>query len=277
MFVRFEFLPPSPHLVHLIRQHQIIRLSFATSESVPLKPYWPRPSPALAFYSRDPEWIRPLYATESRRKPRAVLIGQPTRTTLREGGRDFSVYQIEFQPGALHALTGLNLGELTDGDIDAEAVFPPDFAGLIREVEDTEDSGRRIRAAETWLQRHHQRRQRPMAAADAIALRLLQHPSMEIDRLARRHGISARQLRRVFDERIGVSPKLFARITRFDKLVRFSNRYPTYDWLSLAVEAGYYDYHHLRRDFREFCEMAPNDFRTVEAASPERRFGFRED
>ncbi|EGF91493.1 bacterial regulatory helix-turn-helix protein, AraC family protein [Asticcacaulis biprosthecium C19] len=277
MSVRFEFLPPSPALAHLIRQHQIIRLSFAASDCVPLKPYWPRPSSSLAFYSRDPEWIRHLGATQSRRKPRAVLIGQPTRTTLREGGRDFSVYQIEFQPGALYALTGLALSELTDGDIDAEAVFPPDFASLIREVEDTEDSGRRISASEAWLQRHDQRRQRPMAAADAIAVRLLQHPSMEIDRLARRHDIGARQLRRAFHERIGVSPKLFARIARFDTLVRLSNRHPAHDWLSLAIEAGYYDYHHLRRDFREFCDMAPNDFRTVEAASPERKFGFRED
>ncbi|ESQ91547.1 hypothetical protein ABAC460_06060 [Asticcacaulis sp. AC460] len=205
------------------------------------------------------------------------MIGQPTRTTLREGGRDFSVYQVEFQPGALYALTGLALSELTDGDIDAEAVFPPDFACLIREVEDTEDSGHRIRACETWLQRHYQRRQRPTAAAEAIADRLLQQPSMEIDRLARRHDIGVRQLRRAFQERIGVSPKLFARIARFDTLVRLSNRHPTHDWLSLAIEAGYYDYHHLRRDFREFCDMAPNDFRTVEAASPERQFGFRED
>ncbi len=106
MAIQFHFLPPSPALAGLIRQHQIIRLTFGALETVPPKPYWPRPSAALAFYTRDPEWVRPLGEDRQRRKPRAALIGQPTRTTLRQGGRDFSVYQIEFQPGALHRLTG---------------------------------------------------------------------------------------------------------------------------------------------------------------------------
>lgn len=277
MTIRFEFLPPSPPLAGLIRQHQIIRLTFAAVDAVPPKPYWPRPTVSLAFYSRDPEWIRPIGGCIPRRKPRAVLIGQPTRTTLRQGGHDFSVYQIEFQPGALHTLTGLTLSELTDADVDAEAVFPPDFAAVIREIEDTEDAALMVRAAETWLLRHHQRRQHAMTACDAVAFRLLQDPTTEIDRLARRHGLGGRQLRRAFQDRVGVSPKLFARIARFDQLVRMSNRYPTHDWLSLAVHSGYYDYHHLRRDFREFCDMAPNDFRSVEATAPERKFGFRED
>ncbi|WP_338735653.1 helix-turn-helix domain-containing protein [Asticcacaulis sp. DW145] len=277
MTLRFEFVPPSPPLTRLIRQHQIIRFSFAATEAVPAKPYWPRPSVSLAFYSRDPEWIRPLGALELRRKPRAALIGQPTRTTLRQGGRDFSVYQIEFQPGAVHMLTGLAIHELTDTDLDAEAVFPPDFAALIREIEDTEDARQMIRAAESWILRHHHRRNRQMTACDAVALQLLQSPTTEIDRVARCHDVGTRQLRRAFQDRMGVSPKLFARIARFDQLVRLSNRFPAHDWLSLAVYAGYYDYHHLRHDFRDFCGMAPNAFRAVEATSPERKFGFLED
>ncbi len=134
-----------------------------------------------------------------------------------------------------------------------------------------------VRAAETYLWRQSQRRQQAAAAADLIAAKLLQHPDAAIERLASRHNTGVRQLRRTFQQRMGVSPKLFARVARFDMLVRLSNRYPAHDWLSLAVHAGYYDYHHLRRDFREFCDMAPNGFRAAEALAPERHFGFRED
>lgn len=272
----FHFLPPSPRLAGLVRQHQIIRLRFGSGETVPPKPYWPRPAAALAFYLRDREWVSSPLQRDARSKPRAALIGQPTSLTWRQGGSDFSVYQIELEPGALHRLTGLTLSDLTDEAIDAEAVFPKSFGHLVDQLEDTEDPGAMIALAEAYLLGRLDRRGRQQTLTDLIAQRLIARPGTSIERLAERHGLGPRQLRRAFAERVGVSPKLFARVARFDLLMRLHNRSPAEDWLTLAVHAGYYDDQHLRRDFRAFALTTPTRFSVAEAAAPERRFGFRE-
>lgn len=272
----FHFLPPSPRLASMIRQHQIIRLTFRPGDPVPLKPYWPRPAAALAFYLRDREWVRSPLGSEAFVKPRAVLIGQPTTVTWRQGGADFSVYQIELAPGALHRLTGLSLIDLTDQTIDAEAVFPVSFRRLVDQLEDIEDPAEMIALAETFILGHLARRRRDRTVADEIAQALVARPGATVERLATRHDLGPRQLRRAFADRIGVSPKLFARVARFDRLIRLHNHSPGEDWLSLAVHAGYYDDHHVRRDFRAFALSTPTAFSAAEAVAPERRFGFRE-
>lgn len=272
----FHFLPPSPRLAGVVRQHQIIRLAFGPGELVPPKPYWPRPAAALAFYLRDREWVRSPLRPKATSKPRAVLIGQPTTVTWRQGGADFSVYQIELAPGALHRLTGLPLAELTDEAVDAEAVFPVGFRRLVDQLEATETPATMIALAENFLLDQLAARRRARNIADEIAQALMHRPGATVERLAARLEVGPRQLRRAFADRIGVSPKMFARVARFDRLIRLHNRTPQDDWLSLAVQAGYYDDHHVRRDFRAFALTTPTAFSAAEAQAPERGFGFRE-
>ena len=77
-------------------------------------------------------------------------------------------------------------------------------------------------------------------------------------------------------EREGVSPKMYARIARFENAMKLKNARPSLDWLSVALELGYYDYQHLVRDFKEFTQRTPNGFLLADGHSPERTFGVRE-
>ncbi|MBL8277105.1 MAG: AraC family transcriptional regulator [Pelomonas sp.] len=272
----FHFAPPSPPLRGWVRQHQVIRLRFAAGLTVPVKPYWPRPAAALAFYLRDAEEVAFAPGSPQRRKPRAALIGQPTVATLRQGGLDFSVYQIEFEPGALYRLTGLPLDSLTDEWVDAEGVFPASFRALVERLAQHEDPGELIAHAEAWLLPQLLAPRKPLAAADLVARQLLLGDGPGLDALARTHGLDVRQLRRQFAARTGVNPRLFGRVARFDRLVRLANLAPAARWLDLALDAGYHDHQHLARDFRDFTGMSPSAFRALELQAPERHFGFQE-
>ena len=58
--------------------------------------------------------------------------------------------------------------------------------------------------------------------------------------------------------------------------MKLKNAQPRLDWLSVAVELGYYDYQHLVRDFKEFTQLTPNAFYDVDTKAPERAFGVAE-
>ncbi len=94
-----------------------------------------------------------------------------------------------------------------------------------------------------------------------------------LDWLARQSSLSIRQFIRKFEERTGVSPKMFDRISRFDRVYRLKNNQPDLDWLSIALANGYYDYQHLAKDYRDFTRMTPVSFYETDRKAPERLFG----
>ena len=241
---------------------------------MPTKPYWPRPAIALAFYPRDREWVRSFGDRTPVRKPRVALIGQPTLLTSRTGGHDFSVYQIELAPGALHRLTGLPADRLTDAHVDAEAVFPSGIRALADAITDVDDPDTMIELAERYLLAIDRRARRASARAFAWAAEQLagERPP-PIDLLAGRIGVTPRHLHRLFLEQAGVSPRSFGRIARFDRTVRLSNRQSPESLWAMAIDAGYHDYQHMKRDFLAFTGMRPALFMAIESEAPERLFG----
>lgn len=271
----FRTLPPGPALRGWVRHHQIIRFRFDSPQGAPIKPYWPRPACALAFYPRDPEALVDAGGAGLVIKPRASLIGQPTVLTHRQGGADFCVYQIEFEPGALHRLLGASLATLTDQTLDAEAVFP-DLAAVADRIVEARTAGAMVEAAEDWLRRRIDGCRRDANAADWAAARLVAGQARSLERLAYQIGLNVRTFHRAFRDRMGVSPKLFARIARLDRLIRARNAAQATDWLSLAIDTGYYDHQHMARDFRELCLSSPTAFYAGEQAAPERLFGLAE-
>jgi AraC-like DNA-binding protein len=274
----FLFKEPSPALRHIVGRHQIIRLRFGNDDLVPAKPYWPRPAIALAFYLRDPEWECRMGAARALRKPRAALIGQPTIMTTRQGGRDFSVYQIELRAGALHRLTGLPADQLTDRHLDAEVVFPPGFRALADAIADTEDPDTMIRLAERYLfSIDRPVLQRSAAAFEWAAGQLTGGRQAGIGALAAGAEMTPRHLHRLFLENAGVGPRMYGRIVRFDRAVRLLNKRPEEAQWEAAIDANYYDYQHMARDFRDFTGLSVTQFMAIEREAPERLFGWLED
>ena len=74
-----------------------------------------------------------------------------------------------------------------------------------------------------------------------------------------RRSAGARALHRTVQARIGVSPKVFARMLRFGRVVRAIRAGQTADLADLAVASGYYDQSHLNRDVREFAGTTPGE------------------
>ncbi len=58
--------------------------------------------------------------------------------------------------------------------------------------------------------------------------------------------------------------------------MKISNTQLGKDWLSIALESGYYDYQHMVRDFREFTRLSPKEFSQQDSHAPERAFGIVE-
>jgi AraC-like DNA-binding protein len=96
------------------------------------------------------------------------------------------------------------------------------------------------------------------AVAAATRRILERHGSERIEQIADDENISRRQLERLFHLQIGLPPKRFAALARFDWVLRHLDRRSS--WTDLALDAGYADQAHLIRSFAELAGVTPDRY-----------------
>ncbi|WP_329265747.1 helix-turn-helix domain-containing protein [Streptomyces sp. NBC_01478] len=104
------------------------------------------------------------------------------------------------------------------------------------------------------------------AAVEALSVRMDRAPAQVRD-VARELAVSERQLRNLFTDGVGVSPKHYARI---DRIRTLAARAGSAGWSELAAAAGYFDQSHMTTDFRTLMGVPPRSFLTgrLPAVSP---------
>lgn len=106
-----------------------------------------------------------------------------------------------------------------------------------------------------WLQG----RLRPIDASMVQASQRLQRAAGQLDiaSLGEALGLGERQLRRRFEAAVGLAPKRFARLLRFQRVFEQQRESDATVWAQVALECGYCDQAHFNRDFRAFSGLAP--------------------
>jgi transcriptional regulator GlxA family with amidase domain len=128
---------------------------------------------------------------------------------------------------------------------------------------------------------HRATRQRSGAPDPAVlaTVETLHGRDERVDELARRVGLSPRQLQRRFVRHVGYPPSQFARVARLQRFLARSMRHPDAYLAGLAASSGYADESHLARDCRAIAGVTPAEMRaTVSAtshASPQPADGVR--
>jgi AraC-like DNA-binding protein len=95
--------------------------------------------------------------------------------------------------------------------------------------------------------------------AVALALaRFARNPSASVAATATQAGVSQKKLIRLFTDEVGFTPKLYLRVTRFQRVLERIAHAPCVDWGDVVERHGYYDQSHFIRDFKEFSGLSPS-------------------
>jgi AraC-like DNA-binding protein len=164
---------------------------------------------------------------------------------------------VRFRPGRAYPFFRMPLAAVTDQRVDLPALWGKDASGIAERVAMQRSVETRIAVIEAeLLRRLGEHDPRVDAAVGWIARSGGRVP---IEWIANEIGISRQHLSRRFLQHVGVSPKTFARVMRFESLMRAA-RTSTRDWGALAADHGYFDQAHLIADFRELAGSTPVPF-----------------
>jgi methylphosphotriester-DNA--protein-cysteine methyltransferase len=70
-------------------------------------------------------------------------------------------------------------------------------------------------------------------------------------------GLSQRRFIELFREQVGLTPKAFCRVRRFQRVLEAVHRRKSVDWAQVALDGGYYDQAHFIHDFQGFSGLTP--------------------
>lgn len=268
-----EFIP-SPSLSQFVRVFRVVHFVFDDITKIPYKPYPPRPEHCLSFYPRDSETVEYVNNGTKIGNLQSVVIGQQSEVTNRFVGKDFLVFQVVFSPSGLYRLTGIPSEQLNNCYLDAETIFEKDIKEINDKLNDAKDFKEMVAVVESFLLKKINRGVKDFHRLDQVSNLILKTDKiLNVEWLAKESCLSLRQYERKFIERMGVSPRYFSKVVRFENAFRMKNTDPNLDWLSIAIKCGYYDYQHLAKDYKAFTNQTPNGFHLLDSASPERKFG----
>jgi AraC-like DNA-binding protein len=191
------------------------------------------------------------------------ISGIQTRPMIVEAPAESCVVVgIQFSPAGAYAVLRQPLHDLTALDVDLEALLGSAAAELAESCHEAPTTDACLTAARQWILgrlRVQHCVDEPVAwVADQIRQR---HGDVSIATLRDRVGLTKSRLASTFREQMGVTPKLYARIHRFRRVVT-RLREPSASLGALAVESGYYDQSHLTTEFRELSGLTPGEYLT---------------
>jgi AraC-like DNA-binding protein len=188
-----------------------------------------------------------------------VLSGPHTHFFMLDTSRHQSLAGVHFKPGGAFAFMAPPLHECRNAIVPLDALW----GGVAREFRDrlgeagTDQERFRIiegvllAQARNGLQRH---------PAVRYALReFMRVPcAQSVARVANSVGLSQRRFVECFTREVGLTPKVFCRLRRFQAAIRQVHRTGRTDWSGLALDCGYFDQAHFIHDFQAFSGLTPS-------------------
>jgi AraC-like DNA-binding protein len=170
------------------------------------------------------------------------------------------VLALRLRPAGAFSLFRVPLRELTGTLVDLHDVMGREARRVCERLDGAASNEARLRLLGQWIENR-------LAAHPSTDPRVA-HAVSEIERaggtepvadVLRRIGASPKRFTRLFEEQVGVKPKLFSRIIRFRRLVA-ALRAGDDSFGQTALAHGCYDQAHMNAEFREFAGMSPSQF-----------------
>jgi AraC-like DNA-binding protein len=193
----------------------------------------------------------------NRRLPRAIVVGTRARYGVVDTVDMEEIVGIVIQPGGFPGLFRERADLFFERSIGLDEVWA--CASLTDRLCELSTPVEKLRTLEVLLTGLlHQGTQRSELVDQAM--HLFREKGFSVAECAKSVGVSERRLSQVFREYVGIAPKMWCRIRRFQAAVQTLHKGVDVPWVELALACGYYDQSHFANDFRAFSGVDPTTY-----------------
>ncbi|GAB4246229.1 MAG: hypothetical protein Tsb0034_25150 [Ekhidna sp.] len=176
---------------------------------------------------------------------------------LRNTGRS-GMLGIKLFPTALHRLLQMDLSETVDCVLPLEST-QLDVNSLAVLADSQLKTENKVKEAEAWLTHLLSNTRDTPRIDECVSQIMLENGMADIEQLASSVGLSTRQLERSFKKVVGLTPKFYSRIVRFNYIFEVMKEHND-SWIRIALQSGYFDQSHFIKNFKEFTGEEPSSY-----------------
>jgi len=246
----FKIVKPHLLLQGIIRYYWILEGS-----EVQIHKIIPDGYPEMIFHYGDHYFFND--GAHTKKQSLAVVAGQLTKPVFIQPSGKSGVIGVKFWPAGLWSLFGWSMKTFTNDECALEDIHR-DAPTIMRAFEEAGNNAQRITVLENFFLRNLSSAKR-FPGMEALLKIVNSDGGLSIRKLSSDVKISPRRLQRIFNEAVGISPKVYQR------LIRFNHSYALLQQSAISkTEAsylcGYFDQSHFNQDFKSFTGEDPSSY-----------------
>lgn len=174
--------------------------------------------------------------------------------------QDSEMFVIQFKPFGAYPFFHLPIAELNERIVPAQELMGGTPIQLRRSLMGTPDSKEKFDLADSWLLERFDETKTPPPDFIALVERLREAPINTMNQLIDSYPTSRKHLIDQFRKYVGLTPKYFQRILRFNEVLRKVHQKKEVSWTEVAYDCGFSDQSHFIKEFRHFSGFNPSEF-----------------
>lgn len=259
--VNVKVFPPSKVLTPQVHSIQVMD---APAGSLP---GWEKVVPygfgGLIFHFGDPYFIKSGENDKIQTLPMAFAVGLTTRPLWIKSSGVTGTITVNLHPAALWKMFSLDMKECINSIIDLNDFYDERLGECLSGLKKARTASDKACLIENFLVKTA-KLDKPEKDIVDLAIEVINKNEgiINVHKLAGDLNISVSKLERHFRRKIGMTPKVYAGIYRFNKVFRFMKEHPGIDIHDVLYLCGYYDQPHFIRDFTRYAGETPGSFFT---------------
>ncbi len=202
------------------------------------------------------------FTLEKRQKcTRAWVSGMHQKMIAFSAMRNSSLFVIQFKAGGSFPFLHIPLNQINNLVVDAEQVLGNSIFELREKLMEAKNSSQRFFTVEQWLHKRARHCPLPESVVQFAIDQIQLNPSQgNLQEIVAKTGYSQKQFIHIFKKHVGLTPKFYQRIIRFNKALLDINQNHFLDWSQISHDCGYYDQAHFINEFKKFSGFNPSTY-----------------
>ncbi len=260
-YLGFERVAPSPVLREYVQCYWLIQRGDLPATQ--RQEFWrPDGGVGLVFNLGDD-----LCLDSVQFRPRLFLDGVNTVSKSVAFCGNVAAFGVRFQPGGAYPFLGTRLSAVMDQNLTLDDLELPGVHQVHERLCVAASADEKAAIVEEWLL-HRMRESRGVAPVVQASIELIRRSKGQsaIAEVAAGVTVSQRQLERLYQAQVGMTPKRYARILRVEAARHVLSAAPFGPTAEVAYLAGYYDQAHFIREFKAIVGLTPKRYAARVAA-----------
>lgn len=201
--------------------------------------------------------------------PGAMICGVHTVPFLIDSKEEDVIFGVHFKPGGAFPFLHVNSSELLNSHFAIEQFWGADADKLRKSLIACKDVEEKLDTMERFLiNQFSEKRAGHLAVRKLLEIGPTEFEHLNLAEFCEQMHLSQQRFIELFKREVGVSPKIYLNIIRFQDVLSKMTAEERVNWLDISFDSGFFDQAHFNKEFKKLSTMSPTQYQSKTKRNP---------